>query len=34
MGKQTGDRLAVVEHEARRDHSPPWHRQPGDDEIF
>jgi quercetin dioxygenase-like cupin family protein len=33
-GERTGERLAVVEHEARRGHAPPWHRQPGDDETF
>jgi len=33
-GDRTGERLAVVEHEARRGWSPPWHRQPDEDETF
>jgi quercetin dioxygenase-like cupin family protein len=33
-GEQTGDRIAVVEHLGRQGLSPPWHRQPGDDETF
>lgn len=33
-GEQTGGRLAVVEHQAQRGVSPPWHLQPGDDEAF
>jgi quercetin dioxygenase-like cupin family protein len=33
-GEQTGDRIAVVEHAGRLGLSPPWHRQPGDDETF
>jgi len=33
-GDRTGERLAVVVHEARRGWSPPWHRQPLDDETF
>ncbi len=33
-GERTGDAFAVVEHEAPQGHSPPWHRQPGDDETF
>ncbi|MBJ7604647.1 MAG: cupin domain-containing protein [Candidatus Dormibacteraeota bacterium] len=33
-GEQTGDGVSLVEHEALAGHSPPWHRQPGDDETF
>jgi quercetin dioxygenase-like cupin family protein len=33
-GEQTGGRFSVVEHVGREGLSPPWHRQPGDDETF
>lgn len=33
-GERTGENFSLVEHEAREGHSPPWHRQPGDDETF
>ncbi|MDQ6729912.1 MAG: cupin domain-containing protein [Actinomycetota bacterium] len=33
-GGLTGETLSAVEHEAALGHSPPWHRQPGDDETF
>ncbi|MDQ6778293.1 MAG: cupin domain-containing protein [Actinomycetota bacterium] len=33
-GGRTGEAFSVVEHEAPQGHSPPWHRQPGDDETF
>lgn len=33
-GERTGGRLAVVEHHAARGLTPPWHRQPDDDETF
>lgn len=33
-GERTGESFSIVEHEAPRGHSPPWHRQPGDDETF
>lgn len=33
-GEHTGDGFSLVEHEALAGHSPPWHRQPGDDETF
>ena len=33
-GERTGDGFSVVEHQSRRGFSPPWHRQPADDESF
>lgn len=33
-GEATGDAFAVVDHLGPRGMSPPWHRQPGDDETF
>jgi quercetin dioxygenase-like cupin family protein len=32
--EQTGERFCVVEHAGPQGLSPPWHRQPGDDETF
>ncbi len=33
-GERTGESFSIVWHEAPAGHSPPWHRQPGDDETF
>lgn len=33
-GEATGDRCAIVEHQARRGQASPWHRQLEDDEMF
>ncbi len=33
-GERTGEAFSVVAHEAPEGHSPPWHRQPDDDETF
>ncbi len=33
-GERTGEAFSVVAHEAPEGHSPPWHRQPHDDETF
>ncbi len=33
-GERSAEHLSAVEHEAAAGHSPPWHRQPADDEAF
>ncbi len=33
-GEQTGENFALVEHHSPHAMSPPWHRQPEDDETF